>query len=62
MIVDKHKIFTPNSRRISIFLYLSVLEAAFFVEVISTDTSEQKLLKSFRGLNNTCYKCENESK
>jgi hypothetical protein len=55
MFVDKNKIFAPHGRRIIIFLSLSVPEVAFFVVVISAITAEQKLLKSFRGLNYTCY-------
>jgi hypothetical protein len=45
MMVLVHKILTPRSRSIKIFLSLSVLEAAFFVVVISANTSEQKWLK-----------------
>jgi hypothetical protein len=55
MFVDKHKIFTSHNKRITISLCQSVPEAAFFTVMISANTSEQKLLKSFRGFNNTCY-------
>jgi len=37
MFVDKNKIFTSHSGRVTIFLALSVLEAAFFVVVTSAN-------------------------